>query len=453
MSGLCGRDAVAAALAELERAGADAADALLVESDALETRVRGDEIDFVKQARERTLGLRALVKGQGGFRSALTSTSDLAADAIAALARDAVALARATAVDPAAGLPDEEPASAWPDLCLSAPGDRAIGVEQRIADARRAEAAARQVDPRIANSEGSQASSSFSQVSYGHSRGFLAGYESAFHSLFAEPIARENGAMQRDAWLSVAHRLADLEPPEQIGRRAAERALRRLGARSVATCEAPVIFDPTTAPSLLSHVATCVNGYSIYRGSSYLAGREGQAVASPRITIVDDGRRPGGLGSRPFDAEGLPTRRNVVIEAGRLCTWLLDSYSARKLGRRSTGNAARSAGSPPGAAPTNLWLEPGDATLEEIVADTPRGLLVTELIGMGFNPVTGDYSRGAAGLWIEGGRISHPVEEVTIAGHLGAMLAGVDAVGSDLLWLGRVASPSLRVARMTIAGS
>jgi PmbA protein len=229
--------------------------------------------------------------------------------------------------------------------------------------------------------------------------------------------------------------------------------VRRLGAKPIATTEAPVIFDPLTAASLVSHVAACVNGYAIYRETSYLAGKLGERVASAAVTIVDDGRKPGGLGSRPFDGEGMPTRRNTVVENGRLASYLLDSYSARKIGARSTGNAARGAGSAPSAAPTNLWLEPGRASLEEIVASTERGLLVTELIGMGFNPVTGDYSRGAAGLWIEGGEISFPVEEITIAGNLADMLAGIDVVGSDLTWLGRIAAPSLRVAQMTIAGS
>jgi PmbA protein len=214
-----------------------------------------------------------------------------------------------------------------------------------------------------------------------------------------------------------------------------------------------VIFDPVTAPSLLGHIAACVNGYSVYRQTSFLAERRGDEIASELVTVLDDGRLPGGLGSKPFDGEGQPTRRNVVVERGCLATFLLDSYSARKLGSQSTGNAARGAGSLPTAAPTNLWLEPGDAELDEIIADTGRGLLVTELIGMGFNPVTGDYSRGAAGLWIENGEIAFPVEEITIAGNLADMLKRIDAVGSDLTWLGRIASPSLRIANMTIAGT
>jgi PmbA protein len=214
----------------------------------------------------------------------------------------------------------------------------------------------------------------------------------------------------------------------------------------------PVIFDPVTAPSLLGHLASCVNGYAVYRGTSFLAGRMGERIASDLVRVIDDGRLPGGLGSKPFDGEGQPTRRTPLVECGVLSSWLLDAYSARKLGAVSTGNAARGPGGAPSAAPTNLWIEPGTQSLEEIVAGTERGLLVTELIGMGFQPVTGDYSRGAAGLWIEGGEIRHPVEEITIAGNLGEMLCAIDAVGSDLLWLSRVASPSLRVARMTVAG-
>jgi PmbA protein len=229
--------------------------------------------------------------------------------------------------------------------------------------------------------------------------------------------------------------------------------VRRLGGRRVATCEVPVIFDPVTAPSLLGHLVACVNGYAVYRGTSFLADRLGDRIASERVTVVDDGRVAGALGSRPFDAEGQATRRTTLVERGLLASWLLDAYSGRKLGSPTTGNAARAPGGLPTAAPTNLWLEPGDATLEEIVADTRRGLLVTELIGMGFQPVSGNYSRGAAGLWIEGGEIVHPVEEITIAGHLGEMLASIDAVGSDLIWLGRTASPSLRVAKMTVAGN
>ena len=445
-------DVVERALARARRAGAAAADAALVEAESSEARVRGQEIEFVKQARERTLGIRAFVAGSHGLRVALTSTSDLAPEAVDRMADETVALARATAEDPHAGLPADGFAQEIPELGLFDPADRAVSIEARIAEARRAESAARSADPRITNSEGSQVSSEFHRVAYGSSAGFLGSYEAASHGLFCEPLASDAHGMQRDWWLTAARRLSDLEDAAAVGRRAASRALRRLGARRVPTCEVPVIFDPLSARSLLGHLLACVSGYAIYREASFLAERLGEHIASPAVTVLDDGRLAGGLGSRPFDGEGQPTRRTVVLRDGVLESWLLDSYSARKLGLRSTGNASRSAGSAPGVGPTNLWLEPGTLALEELVASTPRGLLVTELIGHGFNPVTGDYSRGAAGLWIEGGRIVHPVEEITIAGQFGEMLASIDAVGSDLLRLGAVAAPSLRVAQMTVAG-
>ena len=214
-----------------------------------------------------------------------------------------------------------------------------------------------------------------------------------------------------------------------------------------------MIFDALTAPTLIGQLAGCASGYSIYREASFLADRMGDRVASDLVTIVDDGRIPGGLGSKPFDGEGQPTRRNVLVRSGELASWLLDSYSARKLGLATTGNASRGVGTAPSVGTTNLWLEPGGAgSLEDIVRETERGLLVTELIGMGFNAVTGDYSRGAAGLWIEGGEIAHPVEEITIAGNLADMLSAIDRVGSELVWLGSRAAPPVRVASMTVAG-
>jgi PmbA protein len=446
------RDTVERAIDRARRAGASAVDAILIESDSVEARVRAAEIDFVTQARQRTLGIRALVADEKGARSASTSTSDLSPEAVDRMAAETTTLARATAADPTAGLPDEPFATEVPDLALFDPADRDVDVETRIEDARAAEAAARGVDPRIDNSEGSQVGSSFSHVAYGNSAGFFGEYDTAVHSLFSEPVAKSNGGLQRDYWYTIARRLSDLEQPTSVGRRAAERVLRRLGAKRVQTSEASVIFDAVTAPSLLSHLIGCVNGYSVYRQTSYLADKLGETIATASMTVIDDGVRPGGLGSRPFDGEGLPTRRTVVVDRGRLSSYLLDSYSARKLEMKSTGNATRGAGSPPSVGSTNLWLEPGEQSLDEIIASTERGLLVTELIGMGFNPITGDYSRGAAGLWIEGGEIVGPVEELTIAGNLSEMLMDIDAIGSDLLWLGSTASPSLRISKMMIAG-
>jgi len=450
--GLCARDAVAHALEAARRAGALAADAVAVESDSVQVRVRDAEIEHVKQARERGLGLRVFVDGGGGRSSALTSTSDLTPEVVERMAAETVTLARATAPDPHAGLPEGGFVADAPELGLLDPADRAATLPAQIARAREAEAAARGADPRITNSEGSEASSDFARVAFGNSAGLHAEYESAHHGISCMPVARDGAGMQTDHWASVGRRLADLEAPADVGREAARRALARLGAQRVQTTEVPVIFDPRTARGLVANLAACLSGYPVYREASFLAGRLGDAIASARVCVVDDGRRPGGLGSKPFDGEGLPTRRNLVVSEGRLETYLLDTYSARKLGRASTGNARRGVGSGPGVGATNLWLEPGDATLDEIVADTPRGLLVTGLFGHGFNAVTGDFSRGAAGIWIENGRRSHAVEEITIAGNLGQMLLDIDAVGNDLLWLGHVAAPSLRVTRMTLAG-
>ncbi|MBY0401757.1 TldD/PmbA family protein [Myxococcota bacterium] len=441
------------ALEALRKAGASQADVLLVEGDDREVRVRGGEIEFVKQAQGRGLGIRALVAGQGGVQTAIVSTSDLARDVVVRMAEEAVALARETAPDPQAGLPEGGFGSDCPELALFDPADRGVPIDARIEDARRAEAAARGSDPRIANSEGSQASSGFARVVYANSAGFFGTYESASHGLFSEPIAQDAGGMQRDHWSTNARRLRDLEDPAAVGREAARRALRRLGAKRVATCEVPVLFDSRTAPSLIGQLASCASGYSIYRQSSFLEGRLGERIASEGVTIVDDGRLPGGLGSKPFDGEGLPTRRTVLVRGGRLESWLLDCYSGRKLGLPSTGSAARGTGSAPRVGTTNLWLEPGEKSLDALVAELDRGLLVTELIGMGFNPTTGDYSRGAAGLWIEGGEIVHAVEEITIAGNLLTMLQSIDRVGGELEWHGRTASPPLRVAAMTVAGA
>jgi len=435
------------------KAGAHSGDAVLVEGDGIEARVRGDEIEHVKQARERTLGIRVFVEGSGGLRQAITSTSDLEPKAVDRMAEDTVALARNTAVDAHAGLPADGFATDFPDLGLIDEADRGIAVADHIGWARAAEQAARAVDPRIVNSDGSTAGSDFGQVYVANTAGFEGSYASAGHSLFCMPIASQNGAMETAYWTTVARRVADLEPPEAVGRHAARRALESLGAKRVATAEVPVLFDNMTARSLLSNLASCVSGSAVYRRSSFLAGRLGEAIASPRLTVVDDGRRPGGLGSKPFDGEGLPTGRTVVLQDGVLESYLLDSYSARKLDMQSTGNASRSAGSAPGVGPSNLWIEPGETDLEAMVQNTGRGLLVTWLFGHGFNPVTGDFSRGARGFWIERGERVQAVEEITVAGNLGDMLRDVDLVGNDLHWMGSVASPSLRVAHMTVAGT
>ena len=441
----------ARALARLRDAGATG-DVVLVESDSHEVRVRDEEIDFVRQAREQALGIRALIANGDGTRSATTSTSDLEDAAVDRMVDETLALARAIAPDPAAGLPENGFTEHVPDLALYTEEDRNVSVEARIEDARLAERAARESDPRIQNSEGSQASSEFSEIVYGNTAGFVGSYPSSSHGLYCEPLAEEDGSKRRDYWMTVSRRLDGLEDPASVGRRAATRAVRKLGARPVKTCEVPVIFDELNARGLLAQAVGLVSGYAVYRHQSCWADQLGEMVASDLITVIDDGRLPGGLGSKPFDGEGLPTRRKTLIGEGRLETWLLDTYSGRKLGMASTGNASRGVGGPPRVGSTNCWIEPGTLTTDEIIADTERGLLVTELMGMGFNPVTGDYSRGAAGLWIENGEIAYPVEEITIASNFKNMMRGIDRVGRELLWFGRIAAPALRIEKMTVAG-
>ena len=446
-------DPVRHAVEAAKQAGADAADAIQLSSDSVEARVRGDEIDYVKQARERALGIRAFVRGTRGLGTALVSTSDLSHAAIRSLAADAVALARATAEDPDAGLPNDGFARDWPELELLDPQDRTLPLETLLAEAREAEAAARALDPRIVNSEGTSVGSSFDAVAFACSTGFEGCYETGQHSLVSSPVAAENGAMQTDYWLTVARRRSALDSPASVGRRAAERALAQLGARRLPTQQVPVIFEAPAARQVLANLVSCLSGGAVYRKTSCLAGKLGERIGSDAVSVIDDGRLRGGLGSRPFDAEGQATRRTVSVSKGRLASFLLDVYSARKLGLRSTGNASRSASSAPGVAPTNLWLEPGRGSLEELLRDTGRGLLVTGLFGQGFNPVTGDFSRGARGFWIERGERAYPVEEITVAGNLTDLLRDVDRVANDLLWLGSLGAPSFRVAQLTVAGS
>jgi PmbA protein len=258
--------------------------------------------------------------------------------------------------------------------------------------------------------------------------------------------------MERDYWYTISRNFSGLEPPEDVGRKAAERTVRRLGARKVATCRVPVVFDQRTARSLLGNLLDALNGDAIYRGASFLAGKLGEQVASEGVTILDDATLPGGFGSSPFDDEGVRAGRKVVIERGVLKSYLLNSYTARKLGMKTTGNAARGLAGNPGIGPHNFYLEPGSATPEEIIRSVPNGFYVTEFMGFGVNVVTGDVSHGAAGLWIENGELAYAVEEVTVAGNLLEMLRGISVVGSDLEFRGAVASPTLKIEEMTVAG-
>jgi PmbA protein len=428
--------------------GATAADGFLVEESHFSGSVRLGEVETVTHARDQRLSLRVFV----GKASAASSTSDLSRDSLERLVDEATALARVTAADPHAGLPDPgELIGHVPDLDLvDATPDPAP--EDKIALARRAEAAALESDPRITNSEGAEYFDRRARYAYATSHGFVQGYATTTFGITVSPVAGRDGEMQRDSWYSMARKRERLDSPEAIGKTAAARALRRLGARKVKTAEVPVVFDPDTAASLVRAVASAASGPSLYRRASFLLDRLGSRIAAPTVTIVDDALLPGALGSRPFDGEGLPTRRTVVVGEGVLESYLLDCYSARKLGLASTHHAVRD-GSGVSVSTSNLMLRPGPASPRDLIASVASGLYVTELIGFGVNGVTGDYSRGAAGIWIENGELAYPVEEVTVAGNLLDMLAAIDGVANDLVLRDRTSSPTLKVNRMVVAGN
>lgn len=443
------RDLAASLLKQVRAAGADAADVLVGEGSDFSVTVRKGEVETLTDAGSKALGIRVFV----GKRTATSYTSDFSAEALRRLTEETVAMARVTGEDPAAGLPDEMVPPEAVDLGLHDPTPAALPTAERIERARRAEAAALSAFPEITNSQGGSYASDEDTVVLANSLGFMGSYRSSSVSLSTVPVAERGAQMERDYWYTTGRGLGDLLSPEEVGRIAAERTVRRLGARQVPTCEVPIVFDPETAAEILGHVFRALSGYSVFRNATFLKGRVGEAVASPLLTVVDEGRRPRGLGSRPFDGEGLPTRRNVPIESGVLRHYLCDSYSARKIGARSTGSARRGVSGGPAVGPGNLSFAAGTTPPEEILAGVERGLYVTDLIGFGVDLVSGDYSQGAAGQWIEKGRLVHPVHEVTIAGNLKQMLRDVDAVGSDLEFRGSSASPTLRVAKMTLSGS
>jgi PmbA protein len=395
-----------------------------------------------------------------GKRSASTSTSDLTSEGIRQLVEGALALAKVTEEDPFSGLPErDEFGSLSGDLHLYDEDVYSLPAAERIEWARRAESAALKADPRITNSDGGSFDAATGSKVLANSRGFVGGYRSSYAGVAAAPLAVDvDGSMQRDGWWSSARRLADLESPEAIGKEAARRTLRRLGARRVPTQRVPIVFAREVAGTLLGSVFEAASGDAIWRGASFLAGKLGEQIAVANLTIVDDNTMllptgMGGFGTSPFDGEGLPSLRTVVVENGVLRNYLLNTYTARKLGMKSTHNASRGLAGAPGIGCGNLYLEPGKLTPEQIIADVPAGLYVTGLMGFGVNVVTGDYSQGATGLWIENGQLTHAVEEVTIAGNLAEMLKNVTAIGSDLEFRGAVASPTLRIDGMMLAGS
>ena len=438
------------ALDEAKKKGATATEILFSSGESLAAGVRLGETEKLMSSRERRLGLRVFV----GQSSATASTAELDRDSVAKFIADTVTLARLTAADPWSGLPDPalHPKS-FPELELSDPDSGIIEADRALEIAKAGEKAALGADPRIKNSEGAEFDSSRYQIMFVNSQGFLGEYQGSSYSLVVQPIAQDGDAMQQGFWYTTNRKFSKLEDAEATGKTAAARALRRLGSRKVKTTKVPVVFDPDMAAGLIRTLAGAASGPSLYKGTSFLIDRLGTQVAAPGVTIIDDGTMPGALGSKPFDGEGLATRRQHLVEKGVLKTYLLDCYSARKLKMAPTGNASRSVGSAPGVSTNNLYLEAGQYTPEQIIGSVKSGLYVTEMIGFGINMVTGDYSRGAGGMWIDDGKLAFPVQEITIAGNLKDMFLGIEMIGNDLHWRSSAVSPTLKINEMTIAGA
>jgi PmbA protein len=436
------------------RAGATEAEVVIREGDEFSTLVRLGQVETLKESGARGIGLRVFMGSSGSHRTASTSTSDFSEAGLAHLVAGAVDLARVTSEDPFAGMPEADAMGQLAgDLDLYYEDVYSLPTAQRIEYARRAEAAALAADPRIQKSDGGSFDAATGRKVMANSRGFLGEYRRSYCSLSAMPIAQtEQGGMQRDYWFSSARTLARLDAPESIGAEAARRTLRRLNGRRVPTQSVPIVFAPEIARSLIGHIFEAANGDSIYRGASFWANQLGEKVASSNVTVIDDGTLAGLFGTAPFDGEGLPTRRTVIVENGVLKNYLLNTYTARKLNMQSTGNASRGLAGTPGIGGGNVFLEKGSISPGQLLADVNAGFYVTELMGFGINMVTGDYSRGAAGLWIENGELTYAVEEVTIAGNLKEMLNNITAIADDLEFRGSVASPTLRIDGMTIAG-
>ena len=418
--------------------GATACEAEVSEGFGQTVTVRHGEVETIEYNRDKSMGISVYIDKRRGH----ASTSDLLPQAIRATVDAALSIAKFTASDDYAGLADENLlAREIPDLDLFHPWD--LPVERAIELARACEGAALAVDKRISNSEGATVSMQQAQFAYGNSLGFLAGFPNSSHWLSCAVIAGKGDAMQRDDWYTSARDPAGLDAPEKVGAIAGARALNRLGARKIATAQVPVLFEAPVAAGLLGHFVSAVSGGSLYRKSSFLVDSLGKTVFSPLVEITEDPLIPGAQASSPFDEEGVATKRRTVVGKGVVNGYFLGSYSARKLGMQSTGNAGGT---------HNLVLTPTGEDLPQLLKKMGRGLLVTELLGSGINMVTGDYSRGAAGFWVENGEITYPVQEITVAGNLKDMFLGIAAAGTDVVKRGSKQCGSVLIERMTVAG-
>lgn len=428
------------------KSGADAADAVCFDNVSISHAQRLGEIEKLERAESNDLGLRVLI----GKRQAIVSSTDFSTGAIDELVDRAVAMARSVPEDPYTGLAEpRQLATSWPDnLDLADPVEP---TPERLIDlARRCEDAARSVEG-VTNSEGAEAGWDRTAVTLAGSNGFAGGYARTSHYVSASVIAGEGTAMETDYDYSHTVHGEDLEDPEKVGRSAGERAVAALNPKKASTAKVPVIFDPRVSASMVGHLAGAINGAAIARGTSFLKDHLGKPVFADGINIVEDPHRPRGLRSKAFDAEGVANTRRNLIDGGALTTWLMDLRSAAQIGAESTGHAARGTSSPPSPSATNLWMEPGAQSPAELMAGIDSGLYITSLIGFGVNGLTGDYSRGAAGFWIENGEKTHAVSELTIAGNLRDMFLNITPA-SDLVFKYATNAPTIRIDGMTVAG-
>lgn len=429
--------------------GADAADAVFAEGTSLSLEWRNGEVEHLDRSEGQDLGLRVFVGQKGKFAQAIVSSSDTSRKALDELVERAVAMARAVPADPYIGLADvEQLATEFPDFDQFDPSEPSA--DDLKEQARRAEDAGLAVKG-VSQCEGTSASFGQSRVAVAASNGFAHAYQRSRHSLSASMVAGEGTKMERDYDYTGAVWAEDLQRPEEIGHSAGEKAVKRLNPKKAKTATLPVIYEARAARSLLGHLSSAINGSGVARGTSFLKDKMGAQLFAPGITVVDDPHRLRGLRSAPFDDEGLATQKRDFIEDGRLTSWFLDLRSARQLGLQSTGHASRGVSSPPSPSASNLYLAPGAQTLEAMIKDIDQGFFITDLIGMGVNGVTGDYSRGASGFWIEKGEITHAVSEVTVASNLIDMFKALTPA-NDLVFRYGVDTPSVRIDAMTIAG-
>ncbi|NIR30032.1 MAG: metalloprotease PmbA [Gammaproteobacteria bacterium] len=425
-------------LKETARQGASAAEAAISTSSGLSVAVRLGEVETIEHVRDKGLGVNAYF----GHKKGSASTTDFAPAAVKETVRAACEIACYTAEDPCAGLADAElMAREVPDLDLFHPWE--LEPDAAIRLALESEDAARSVDPRITNSEGASVDRYRQSHVYGNTHGFIGGYSGTRHSISCSVIAQDEAGMQRDHWYTVGCSPDDLEAAAEVGRKAGERALRRLDARQVPTCSVPVLFSAEVASGLFAHFVAAVSGGNLYRNASFLVDHLGRQIFPQHLRIHEQPHLAKALGSAPFDNEGVATRARDIVSQGVLQGYVLSSYSARKLGTQTTGNAG---------GVHNLTVEPGSHGFDDLVRLMGEGLIVTDLMGMGINIVTGDYSRGASGYWVEGGEIRYPVQEITIAGNLRDMFLGIREVGNDVDRRGNVRTGSVLIERMTVAG-